>query len=755
MDQLQAKQLVSLKERFTSCDEIYNPYSFLRISFPFDEGEIKRALQKKKKYGFYCTIPELMKKKGYSPSRFEIYDAYRRLFLLGDEVGMKIGFNLEVAFEAFSLDDDGETSYELAARNLTLHSYRCTECEDISYNLHRGATMSLVAYDGLEDIVDLRPFVKNSVLEWTVPRGNWDILEFTAVPDTDSGRINYLDYASSRSYIYSTAEELGGIESEIKPDSLAAVKYNEIGFITKNRRMWSESFNEHFAEKFGFDPAPYYPALYYNIGPETNRLKAQFMDCRADMLREGFCRAIHDFAEAYSISCLGGFLEPKLSACSAVTGDTLAVNSYDPSALLSRAYLYGINSVKIAAGAAYSFDRPTVNCDIFKGYTDIDFDVAYKDAMHAFSRGANRLIFHSPDFENENAPSLIKIITGEKDVADFSKYVTRVQSVLKGGRHVSDIALLYPIYSVHTGVWFYDYPVEGFEYPETKSNIDYMSVINSISFYSGHDLTVLHPTAMNSYCRVEENRLILENKNSKENYRVLVIPATTVISLHSLELAAEFYEAGGKIIATGELPSVALESTKEKNLDGRVRELICKIFGEDAANDNIMRRYCVNKNENGGIAYTLYFTKTAADGTNMVNSKLLDAALCDLNVAYDVSLPEMVKYESTGALNAPYPLFKKMGFSNHLPNGGMINHIHKKRGDLDIYFISNTTNIRLETPLILRGKLEIEEWNPHTGKMRKLIPTYFTRTYGDETVTFTHIDIELDSAKSLILVGTK
>ncbi len=755
MDLLQTKQYNSLKERFTDCEDIYSPFSFIRISFPFDEAEIRKSLIRKKKCGFYCVIPEMMHRKKHIPSRFEIADAYSMLFSLSEEIGIRIGFNFEPGFEEFSTEDGGDCSDEFAARNLTLHSYRCTECEEVIYNLHKGCTMSLVAYDGWEEIIDLRPFVKDSLLTWTVPRGNWDILEFSAVPDTDCKRINYLDYDTSKSYIYSTAEEFGGIEFDIKPLTLAAIKYNDIGFIGKNRRMWSENFNIRFESKYGFDPAPFYPVLYHDIGPCTNRLKAQFMDIRAEMLKEGFCKAIHDFAELYSVSCLGGFIEPKLSACSAVTGDTLAVNAHDPSALLNRAYLYGINSVKIAAGAAYSFDRPTVNCDIFKDYKNIDLDVAYKEAMHAFSRGANRLILHSPDFEDENAPSIIKLLTGEEDVSDYSKYVTRVQSVLKGGRHVSDIALLYPIYSVHSGVYFYDCEVSGFEYPDTKSDIDYMSVINSVSFYSGHDLTVLHPTAMNSFCRVEGNKLCLENGNSRENYRILVIPSTSVISLRSLEVAADFFDAGGKIIATGTLPSTAIESTPDDNRDSEVRSLVSHIFGSDAANENVMRRYSINRNENGGAAYTLYFTKTAADGTNMVDSKLLDSALSDLEVSFDVSLPEMARYESTGALNSPYPLFKKMGFSNHLPNGGMINYIHKKRGDIDIYFISNTTNIKLETPLILRGKLEIDEWNPHTGKIRKHTPTYFVKNIGSESVTFTQTDLSLDSAKSLILVGTK
>ncbi len=753
MDQLQAKNLAGLRERFTECTENYEPYSFLKIRLPFDAGEVKRALQKKKKCKIYCVIPEFVRN-GKLPSRFEIYDAYRRIFTIAAGIGIKTAFNFETGLEALFLGDEDEGDESLAAENLVMHSYRCTECESVSYNLHKGELMSIVAYDGNSDIIDLREYVDNSVLRWTVPRGNWDILEFTSVPDLESKRINYLNYNTSRRYILEIAEELCGMIGEMKPESLAAIKYNDIGFITKNRRMWAKNFNESFIAKYGFDPAPFYPVLFFDVDKDTSRIRAQLLECRAQLLAGGFCKAAHDFALKYGISCIGGFIEPKLAACSAITGDTQLVNSYNPSALLNKAYLYGINSVKVAAGAAYCFDKNTVNCDVYRHYEKIDLDIAYKDAMHAFARGANRLILHSPDLEEENAPSLFKSITGEEDVTDFSTFVTRVQSVLKGGRHVSDIALLYPVYSSHAKTYFYDCEVDGFEYPDLISNLDYMSVINSISFYSGHDLTIIHPTAFNTFCSLSGDRIKLDNGNSRESYKVLVIPATSVISLRSLELAASFFDNGGKIIATGELPKYAIESTEEVNLDEKVVELVKHIFGEDAASDRIMRRYCENKNENGGIAYMLYFSLTAADGTNMVDSHLINSALESFDVPYDISLPEMARYESTGALNAPYPAFKKLGLSNHLRNGGMINYIHKRRGDIDIYFLSNTTTLKLCTPLILRGKLDIEEWNPHTGKAKKHTPTYKERTFEGKSVDFTEIELSLEPAKSVILIGT-
>jgi len=373
--------------------------------------------------------------------------------------------------------------------------------------------------------------------------------------------------------------------------------------------------------------------------------------------------------------------------------------------------------------------------------------------MHSLSRGANRLLVHSTSLEQENARSIKKLIFGEDNVNSYSRFVARVQSVLRGGRHVADIALLYPIYSLHSGTYFYDYDTRRFEYPSTPENADYMSVINTISIYSGHDLTVIHPTVLSSRCHVNGGMLYLDNANNKEKYSILVLPSTSVISIKNLELIAEFFDCGGKIIATGCLPKYALETTPSKSYDGRVAELVSHIFGEDASNDDVMRDYCLNTNINGGMAYILYHSLTAADGTGMTNSLIMHKALESFNTSFDITVSNMRRYEATGSLNTIYPVFRKLGVSNHLPNGGMINHVHKRRGDVDIYYIANTTDSALITNISLRGDMSVEEWNPHTGRMRRLACTYPTKNYGSEELTFTTFPLEIPAARSLILVG--
>jgi hypothetical protein len=113
----------------------------------------------------------------------------------------------------------------------------------------------------------------------------------------------------------------------------------------------------------------------------------------------------------------------------------------------------------------------------------------------------------------------------------------------------------------------------------------------------------------------------------------------------------------------------------------------------------------------------------------------------------------MPKYRSTGALNTSYPVFKKLGFSHRLPNGGMINHIHKRQGEIDIYYVSNTTSVILNSPIMLRGEMDIEKWDPHTGSIESVKAVTVTEKRGKKQSVFTSFEIELEAARSAIFVG--
>ena len=392
--------------------------------------------------------------------------------------------------------------------------------------------------------------------------------------------------------------------------------------------------------------------------------------------------------------------------------------------------MYGTNSIKIAAGAAYNFDIERVNGELFRNYARTDRDSLYKDAMNAFARGVNCTAVHLPPALTEDS--------------SFCDFTARVQTMLRGGRHVADIAMLYPIYHLHSKSGLYFSPAAGYEYPPTPSSADYMTLINSISLYSGHDLTLLHPETLDARCHTEGGMLYLDNERNKESFRVVVLPATSVISLSNLRLLKKFYDEGGKLVATGVLPQRAFEYDTNGQNDAEVRRLTEEIFGRDACDPMVMRDYCYTKNAAGGEAIFLYFNASAADGTQMTRSSTVNHALNSFGIPFDIYLPGMPRLEITGALNSCYPEFSTIGLHRTMPGGGMLNHIHKKHEDHDVYYFSNTTKAAYKHHVLLRGAFTVEEWNPHTGDMTERSSKLLS--YKD--VLYTTLRLSLDSGTS-------
>ena len=164
---------------------------------------------------------------------------------------------------------------------------------------------------------------------------------------------------------------------------------------------------------------------------------------------------------------------------------------------------------------------------------------------------------------------------------------------------------------------------------------------------------------------------------------------------------------------------------------------------------NIFTDYFVNKNENGGVACFLHASATAVDGTDMTSPQMLNKALEDTGVNWDIIIGNMPSVEDNGILNLYYPLYMNLGDETVNRFGGMLNYIHRKYHDLDVYYISNTTKSNYEGVVSVRGDLPLEEWDPRNGKIRRLNSAHTVIGGSD----YTEVELKLDSASSVFLVG--
>lgn len=765
MDSLKKELTIAdFKKNFTAVKSEYRPVPFCHLDGDISDDEYINTLitgYKKSGYGGLALLPVRETLPEYGTD--EYYEAYGRLLERLKKAGMSAIYYDDRDFPTGWAGGELAEKYpQLLAKQLRRYELACTEGEHARYRLRMsGATMSLVAYqEDTSEVIDLRDHIKGEYLEWDTPEGNWTIHQYCCEYAEDEKYVNYLDYDACRAFISLSYKRFTDRFEEYIGDTVTMTFYDDIQLRTRNRRMWDNNFNAVFEEKYGYDPAPYYPALYGDISDNSQHYRAALMDCRAEMLTEGFFRAVSDFTNAHGLICTGHVAEPKTSAAPWLYGDGMKYQKYAGAAgmdLVHR-YMYGFNGLKMVSSAAYNYDLPTVVCEIFGNYKTLNEDIMYREAMNAFSRGVNYLIPHTLWLSGKaRIPHEVSHRNPEfRDfLRDWNDYAARCQTLLRGGRHVCDVALLYPIYSLEAQSTLFEAPASGFEFPTTPSNADYMNVINTIMNYCGHDLTVLHPEVFNDKCHIDENILCLSNTINIEQYKVLVLPGSSIISVRSLRLIKKFFAAGGKLVATDELPHAAFEFNPDKNENGvsaydiEVQQLVYEIFGVRREDVNAFEPYYYNRSEAGGEAYFLPASSTAADGTDLVDKQLLDSILnVKLKLAYDVEISDMPRIVNSGVLNLPLPMYINVDRSGSA--GGVFNYIHRKTAGCDFYFFANSTNSGYTGRVALRGKFTLcEEWNPHTGKIKKLSFEYGFENGED----YTSVELDIPSAHSTFVVA--
>ncbi len=724
--------------------EKYRPFVFWRDSGQSRE-EVREQVRLSAAAGVGGFIPLPIISDEMSPEeiteQFKVF--YSRLLPASAEYSLPVAFTLADCIEkTVVLAEDAIWEDTIRSRKLVRHTHYCKQDESVNWQIFPGKLLSVVAYNEERDeVIDLREYIDEDRVVYKCPRGNWRIVQYVSLPDNDGNRPNILSRESSDAYINAAYRIFADVFEGYMGTTVTHLYYSGLAFKAINRHDWSDDFNEVFEARYGFDPAPFYPYLFTLGGKDAPRFKAHFSDCRARMLREGYIAAAECFAKANGLSLIGTLSESKSTQCSPIMGDAMLNNTATPGAVLDRGYLYGINSVKLAAGAAFGRAINDIFVELYKNYKENNFDIMMRDAAHAFARGANLPALHLPTPTAANHEQTSRLL----------RFTAAMRTCLKGGRQVSDIAVIYPIYYLHSCVNMYSADIEGFEYSDTPSDADYMSVINSICLCAGHDVTLLHPDVIARSAKPDKDRLRLADMNDSGGFRVVVLPAQRVTSLACMRVLRDYFDAGGRIIATGVLPTKAFEydpTDPDKN-DKEVREISEYIFGKDALDPSVIKEYCTNTSPAGGRSFFLYFSKTGIDGVSMVNSLDLRRALSVFKIGFDVFAPQMPKYETTGALNASFNEYTRLGLLKHLPDGGMFNHIHKRIGGKDIYFFANTANRVSHTPIFIRGAHIPICYDPETGAKWREEYEYVS-VYGR---VYTRFEVSMSPTTSLVVVS--
>jgi hypothetical protein len=682
-----------------------------------------KAFRDKDGYGGFCIFGygKTFRPEYLSPAFFQLYGqtlaAAKKLKVtlsLYDEYGFPSG-------SAGAKNADGVPRFKNKFPSQTLKRLDKTEeyvqGPGVIYRpLPEGKLLAVVGMDTVTfKRYDLTPLVYANRLKWHVPKGTYKIMYFALVPDVDP-LVDYLDPEAVKSFVSMTHQAYFERFHAYFGKTLTGSFFDEPTLYRAKGRVWTGDFNEKFQSRYGFHPAIWYPALWYSIGKDTEAARNLLFGFRSELYSQGFPKVVSDWSVGHGLRATGHQDQEEVVNPVSVSGDLMKCFQYQD--------IPGIDKIggnrpaerfyKIVSSAANNWDKPYVMSETFGAMGNISVDSMYGVAMDQYAKGINKLIPHAVWYNDQHVRYLPELSYRNPLYASalpaFNKYLSRLNVVLQApGRHVADIAVLYPIQTLQ-GEHHLDGPLKstfgGMEIPRT----DYVEVSNLLIDSLGRDFTFVHPEVLDSSCQVQGHWLNLNNKVNAESFQVLVLPSVKTVSVSNILKIKAFYDAGGKLVFTTRLPYKSAELGK----DSLVWDAVRGIFPElsfTAVGDSFPEGALSASNAGGGRAVYLPVPDAAA----------LKATLTTLIASPDV------------ASEAGKPL----------------EYLHKVRNGKDIYFFVNPKKTEYAGTVCLKGTLLPKVWNPHTGLVSKVMVRYETRN----DVPYTFVEVKLPAFQSVFFVG--
>jgi hypothetical protein len=551
--------------------------------------------------------------------------------------------------------------------------------------------------------IDLTAAFSEVGLVWTAPGPGWTIQFFDVVTSQPQGGAedyhavaDYLDPKAVQQFIGVTYEAYARHVGQYFGNTVAMTFFDDVGIYSADR-TWAVGVGARFKADTGRDAALYYPALWEDIGPDTAAARIGLFAARAELLADGYPRLVSQWAARHGVAGSGHTPGQYEVQPTDMNGDPFKFYRAQPIPMIDVIFTYGFgrDGYKLTTSAAESQDKPMVAAEQF---TTCGTPTGYKRAMDSLVRGVSYLITCT---RNDIGPP-----------KQFADWVGRSSMLLRGGRRVADIGVVYPIASLQA-FYRFDAPdnQEGPTGRYAPASADYLAVGDRLTGDLHRDFTFLHPDDLASrHLKIVGKRMILDNAVERQSYGVLVLPGGEVISTAVLRKLKAFYDAGGVVLATTQLPT----RSAEFGHDAEVLALVRGLFGTTPSDGRVRR------NPNGGAALFI------ADPTPDTLRQALDRLGPPADIAF---------------AGDPHPR----------AGNGELAYIHKVKAGRDIVFIANSSDEPVDTAVSLRGAEALELWDPYTGETRPAGGRVEATQGGARTVT----PLRLAAGRSVFLIGER
>ena len=355
-----------------------------------------------------------------------------------------------------------------------------------------------------------------------------------------------------------------------------------------NMLSWSEDFIKEFQKRKGYNIIPYLPALKEYIGKETPKIRLDYADVLISLAEERYFEPIYKWHQEkgliYGCDNLGRGKNPL-----AYIDYFRAISWYTAPGNDAPSRGSSFLETKVSSSVAHLYHRPRTWLEAFHsmGWGSSGAWLT-QQIDHHFIAGGNLVCMHGLYYSThggwwEWAPPCFHFrMPYWPHMKKWLEYTERMSYLLSQGKHICDIALMYPTEALQA-------------YPDKEPSRVFdlaLRLSNKGLDYDFIDYHSLHKA------KFAKQKLSL----SDCNYKVLILADMKALHHATLLAARDFYRAGGIVLATGDLPVATSRKGEE---DEEIDTVLKELFGLTALEALAGKKGDKQTNENGGIGWYL------------------------------------------------------------------------------------------------------------------------------------------------------
>lgn len=479
----------------------------------------------------------------------------------------------------------------------------------LKFNIPPGDPEKVMAYpmeNGLVDYksgTDLSNRVKNGLLTWQVPKGEWSIFAVTKFILYDDFQVSKKPGGSSSPHypslmIPEATETFLRVNHQVYADyfGMDLGKYFTSTFTDEPSLMavpfewhswsvipWQEILSATMVERYGYRPEERLVELFVDKGPAGQKARYEYFHTVADLMANNFFKPIKEWCEAHNFMSGGHLLlEETMMAHVPLYGDIMKCfrEMHAPGVDILSCYpkFMPVHSPKLASSAMELVGGERVMsepCPIMERFTLGDEPPVDKVMGHLNMLMAGGVT----DFNNY----LRLTRANQEEKIAINEYVGRTVMLLRGGFTVSDVGVVYPIESLWTRftpkplkVWdgfFTDPNVTGWDTlaggaPEAVLVEQTFRNSSRFMFNNRWEYSYLDSKAI-SDAKVEGGELV----HGDLRWKAILLPAVSTLPMEAWDRLLQFVESGGILISLELMPENSESSFPDRTIQADFRDL--------------------------------------------------------------------------------------------------------------------------------------------------------------------------------------